>query len=203
MGDITLTNATLTNNDKGYTLKTEAEKKEGEDDKKPETRARVSYGNVTLKTGGKFVNAESALDSGSSLTIASDAVTAEINGKSTWGTIKAQKENAVTVGAAGTLSADHLVYDYDAGNSATIADLVSVTEGGTFTVNKGLTVGSFAQRRLLRPLQGQESSTSPPAPPSPSARLRPSSRVRTARSMPTATTIRAPSRSPATRPNGK
>ena len=71
MGDITLTNATLTNNDKGYTLKTEA-------DKKPETRARVSYGNVTLKTGGKFVNAESALDSGSSLTIASDAVNAEI-----------------------------------------------------------------------------------------------------------------------------
>ena len=138
MGDITLTNATLTNNDKGYTLKTEA-------DKKPETRARVSYGNVTLKTGGKFVNAESALDSGSSLTIASDAVNAEIKGKSTWGTIKAQKENAVTVGAAGTLSADHLVYDYDAGTSATIADLVSVTEGGTFTVNKGLTVGSFSQ----------------------------------------------------------
>lgn len=138
MGDITRTNATLTNNDKGYTLKTEA-------DKKPETRARVSYGNVTLKTGGKFVNAESALDSGSSLTIASDAVNAEIKGKSTWGTIKAQKENAVTVGAAGTLSADHLVYDYDAGTSATIADLVSVTEGGTFTVNKGLTVGSFSQ----------------------------------------------------------
>lgn len=145
MGDITLTNATLTNNDKGYKLKTEADKKEGEDDKKPETRARVSYGNVTLKTGGKFVNAESALDSGSSLTIASDAVNAEINGKSTWSTINAQKENAVTVGAAGTLSADHLVYDYDAGTSATIADLVSVTEGGTFTVNKGFTVGSFAE----------------------------------------------------------
>lgn len=145
MGDITLKNATLTNNDKGYKLKTEADKKEGEDDKTPETRARVSYGNVTLKTGGKFVNAESALDSGSSLTIASDAVNAEINGKSTWGTIKAQKKNAVTVGAAGTLSADHLVYDYDAGTSATIADLVSVTEGGTFTVNKGLTVSSFAQ----------------------------------------------------------
>ena len=144
MGDITLTNATLTNYDKGYTLKTEAEKKEGEADKKPETRARVSYGNVTLKTGGKFFNAEGALDSGSSLTIASDADTAEINGKSTWGTIKAQKKNAVTVGAAGTLSADHLVYDYDAGTSATIADLVSVTEGGTFTVNKGLTVSSFA-----------------------------------------------------------
>lgn len=145
MGDITLKNATLTNKDKGYKLKTEADKKEGADDKTPETRARVSYGYVTLKTGGKFFNAKSALDSGSSLTIASDAVNAEINGKSTWGTIKAQKKNAVTVGAAGTLSADHLVYDYDAGTSATIADLVSVTEGGTFTVNKGLTVSSFAQ----------------------------------------------------------
>lgn len=144
MGDITLTNATLTNYDKGYTLKTEAEKKEGEADKKPETRARVSYGNVTLKTGGKFVNFAEALDTGSSLTIASDADTAEINGKSTWSTIKAQKENAVTVGDKGTLSADVLEYGYDAGNTAKISDLVSVTGGGKFTVNKGLTVGSFA-----------------------------------------------------------
>ena len=68
MGDITLTNATLTNKDNGYTLKAEAEKKEGEADKKPETRARVSYGEVTLKA----------------------------NGKSTWGTINAQKGNAVS-----------------------------------------------------------------------------------------------------------
>lgn len=49
MGDITLKNATLTNNDKGYKLKTEADKKKGEDDKTPETRARVSYGNVTAQ----------------------------------------------------------------------------------------------------------------------------------------------------------
>ena len=148
MGDITLTNATLTNNDKGYTLKTEA-------DKKPETRARVSYGNVTLKTGGKFVNAESALDSGSSLTIASDAVNAEINGKSTWGTINAQKNGAVTVGNHGTLSVDHLVYDHVAGTSATIADRVSVAEGGTFTVNKGFTVGSFAENGKFDLSQGK------------------------------------------------
>lgn len=157
MGDITLTNATLTNNDKGYTLKTEAEKKEGEADKKPETRARVSYGNVTLKTGGKFVNSAEALDTGSSLTIASDADTAKINGKSTWGTIKAQKENAVTVGDKGTLSVDHLVYDHDAGTSATsatIADLVSVAKGGTFTVNKGFTVGSFAENGKFDLSQG-------------------------------------------------
>lgn len=146
MGDITLTNATLTNNDKGYTLKTEAEKKEGGGaDKKPETRARVSYGNVTLKTGGKFVNAEGALDSGSSLTIASDADKAKINGKSTWGTINAQKKDAVTVGAAGTLSADYLEYGMDAVADSKISDLVTVTKDDQFTVNKGFTVGSFAQ----------------------------------------------------------
>ena len=146
MGDITLKNATLTNKDQGYKLKTEADKKEGEDDKTPETRARVSYGNVTLKTGGKFVNTEGALDSGSKLTITKDAGTdaAEINGKSTWGTINAQKEKAITVGNKGTLSADYLEYGYDAGNTAKISDLVSVTGGGKFTVNKGLIVSSFA-----------------------------------------------------------
>lgn len=107
MGDITLTNATLTNKDKGYKLKTEADKKEGEDDK---TRVRVTYGKITLNEGGKFVNIEGALDSGSSLTITKDAGTAQINGTSTWGTINAQKNDAVTVGNKGTLSADYLEY---------------------------------------------------------------------------------------------
>lgn len=145
MGDITLTNATLTNNDKGYTLKTEAEKKEGEADKKPETRARVSYGNVTLNEGGNFVNAEGALDSGSSLIITEKAGTAQIKGKSTWGTINAQMGKAVTVDATGTLSTDYLEYGYAAVDGSKIDDLVSVTDGGQFTVNKGLTVGSFSQ----------------------------------------------------------
>ena len=140
MGDITLTNATLTNQDKGYKLKTEADKKEGEDDK---TRVRVTYGKVTLNEGGNFVNKEGALDSGSSLTITKDAGTAQINGTSTWGTINAQKNDAVTVGNKGTLSADYLEYGMAAKN-ATIGDLVKVTEGGKFTVNKGLIVSSFA-----------------------------------------------------------
>lgn len=144
MGDITLKHATLTNNDKGYTLKTEAEKKEGEADKKPENRVRVTYGKVTLNEGGNFVNNEGALDSGSSLTITKDAGTAKINGTSTWGTINAQKGGVVTVGDKGTLSADYLEYGYDADNTAKISDLVSVTGGGKFTVNKGLIVSSFA-----------------------------------------------------------
>lgn len=144
MGDITLKNATLTNKDQGYKLKTEADKKEGEDDKTPETRARVSYGNVTLNEGGNFVNAEGALDSGSSLIITEKAGTAQIKGKSTWGTINAQKGNAVTVDATGTLSADNLEYGYEAGENASIGDLVTVTGEGQFTVNKGLIVSSFA-----------------------------------------------------------
>ena len=144
MGDITLTHATLTNNDEGYKLKPKTEKKEGEADKTPENRVRVTYGKVTLNEGGNFVNAKDALDSGSSLTITKDAGTAQINGTSTWGTINAQKKNAVTVDATGTLSADVLEYGYDAGNTAKISDLVSVTGGGKFTVNKGLIVSSFA-----------------------------------------------------------
>lgn len=144
MGDITLKNATLTNKDQGYKLKTEADKKEGEDDKTPETRARVSYGEVTLKEGGNFVNAAGALDSGSKLTITKDAGTAQINGKSTWGTINAQKEKAVTIGDAGTLSTDYLEYGYAAADGSKIGDLVNVTKDDQFTVNKGLTVGSFA-----------------------------------------------------------
>ena len=103
----------------------------------------MTYGKVTLKANGKFVNAKDALDSGSNLTIAADADKAEIIGKSTWGTINAQKKAAVTVGNKGTLSADYLEYGMDAEN-ATISDLVTVTEGGQFTVNKGLTVSSFA-----------------------------------------------------------
>ena len=110
MGDITLTHATLTNNDEGYKLKPKTEKKEGEADKTPENRVRVTYGKVTLNEGGNFVNAKDALDSGSSLTITKDAGTAQINGTSTWGTINAQKKNAVTVDATGTLSADVLEY---------------------------------------------------------------------------------------------
>lgn len=155
MGDITLTNATLTNNDKGYKLKTEAEKKEGEADKTPENRVRVTYGKVTLNEGGNFVNIEGALDSGSNLTITKNAGTAQINGTSTWGTINAQKNDAVTVGDKGTLSVDHLVYDHVAGTSATIADRVSVATGGTFTVNKGFTVGSFAQNGKFDLSQGK------------------------------------------------
>lgn len=103
----------------------------------------MTYGKVTLNEGGNFVNNEGALDSGSSLTITKDAGTAQINGTSTWGTINAQKNDAVTVGNKGTLSADYLEYGMAATN-ATIGDLVKVTEGGKFTVNKGLIVSSFA-----------------------------------------------------------
>ncbi len=47
------------------------------------------------------------------------------------------------------------MYDHVAGTSATIADRVSVATGGTFTVNKGFTVGSFAQNGKFDLSQGK------------------------------------------------
>lgn len=47
------------------------------------------------------------------------------------------------------------MYDHVAGTSATIAALVSVAEGGTFTVNKGFTVGSFAENGKFDLSQGK------------------------------------------------
>lgn len=115
----------------------------------------MSYGEVTLKEGGNFVNAAGALDSGSKLTITKGAGTAQINGKSTWGTINAQKEKAVTIGDAGTLSADYLEYGYAAADGSKIGDLVNVTQDDQFTVNKGFTVGSFAQNGKFDLSQGK------------------------------------------------
>ena len=196
MGDITLKNATLTNKDQGYQLKTEADKKEGEDDKTPETRARVSYGEVTLKEGGNFVNAAGALDSGSKLTITKDAGTAQINGKSTWGTINAQKEKAVTIGDAGTLSADYLEYGYAAADGSKIGDLVNVTKDDQFTVNKGLTVGSFASDGSFNLSKTENKYLT-------FGKAQAFQQGDDGKILPMATTTRARSRSPATRPNGK
>lgn len=139
MGDITLdgNNAVLTNNDKGYTLK--SEEKDGEEGDK---HARVTFGDVTLKNGASFTNAAGAIDSGSSLTIANDAGTSTIAGTSTWGTIKAQKTDAISV--SGTLSTDTFEIGTDVTNGSAIKNYVSVTGNGKFTINKSLKAETFA-----------------------------------------------------------
>lgn len=141
MGNITLdgNDAVLTNNDKGYTLKSEMK-----DDKEGEKHARVTFGDVTLKNGASFTNAAGAIDSGLSLTIASDAGTSTINGTSTWGTITAEKKDSVSVSVSntGTLSADTFVIGTDIGTNTTIGSFV--TGDGKFTINKTLKAETFA-----------------------------------------------------------
>lgn len=137
MGDITLegNGVVLTNNDTGYTLKSEAK-----DGKEGDKHARVTFGDVTLKTGASFTNAAAAIDSGSSLTIASDAGASTINGTSAWGTITAEKTNAVSV--SGTLTTDSFVIGKDLEANSTIGGFV--TGDGKFTINKGLKAETFA-----------------------------------------------------------
>ncbi len=139
MGDITLegNGVVLTNNDTGYTLKSEEK-----DGKEGDTHARVTFGKVTLKNGASFKNVENAIDSGSSLTIASDAGASTIAGTSTWGTITAEKTNAVSVSGTGTLSADTFVIGTNVGTDTTIDGFV--TGDGKFTINKGLKAETFA-----------------------------------------------------------
>lgn len=139
MGDITIegNGVELTNNDTGYTLKSEEK-----DGKEGDTHARVTFGKVTLKNGASFKNVENAIDSGSSLTIAGDAGASTIAGTSAWGTITAEKTNAVSV--SGTLTTDSLVIGTDVGNGSAIENYVSVTGNGKFTINKSLKAETFA-----------------------------------------------------------
>lgn len=137
MGDITLegNGVVLTNNDKGYTLK--SEEKDGKEGNK---HGRVTFGKVTLKNGASFTNAADAIDSGSSLTIEANAGQSTIAGTSAWGTITAEKKDAVSV--SGTLTTDSFVIGTDVGTDTAINGFV--TGDGKFTINKGLTAETFA-----------------------------------------------------------
>lgn len=99
---------------------------------------------LNVAEGGTFVN-NGTLEANKAITVTGSLVntgTLKINNNLTING-HAQKNDAVTVGNKGTLSADYLEYGMAAKN-ATIGDLVKVTEGGKFTVNKGLIVSSFA-----------------------------------------------------------
>lgn len=154
MGNITIegNGVVLTNNDKGYTLKSEEK-----DGKEGDKHARVTFGKVTLKNGASFTNIADAMDSGSSLTIEANAGQSTIAGTSAWGTITAEKTNAVSV--SGTLTTDSLVIGKDLEANSTIDGFVSVTgtgdSNGKFTINKGLTAETFANGGSLDLSSGQ------------------------------------------------
>lgn len=91
MGDVVVTGegAVLTNKNKGYVVKVkEPPKEEGADPTyKDDTRTLVSFDQLTLEKGGRFVNAEGARETGDALYVADSSSSAEINGTSEWDTV--------------------------------------------------------------------------------------------------------------------
>lgn len=91
MGDVVVTGegAVLTNENKGYVVKVkEPPKEEGADPTyKDDTRTLVSFDQLTLEKGGRFVNAAGARETGDALYLADSSASAEINGTSEWDTV--------------------------------------------------------------------------------------------------------------------
>lgn len=140
MGDVVVTGegAILTNENKGYVVKVkESAKEEGEEPTyKDDTRTLVSFDQLTLEKGGRFVNAEGARETGESLYVADSASSAEINGTSEWDTV------TINLDAPKDDTEDKPEGEKAAGNPAiTVADKahLSVTEGLTIRGNAGET----------------------------------------------------------------
>lgn len=141
MGDVVVTGdgAILTNENKGYVVKVkESAKEEGEEPTyKDDTRTLVSFDQLTLEKGGRFVNAEGARETGESLYVADSASSAEINGTSEWDTVTINLD-----APAEDDTEDKPEGEKAAGDPAiTVADKahLSVTEGLTIRGNAGET----------------------------------------------------------------
>lgn len=139
MGDVVVTGdgAILTNENKGYVVKVkESAKEEGEEPTyKDDTRTLVSFDQLTLEKGGRFVNAEGARETGESLYVADSASSAEINGTSEWDTVTINLD-----APAEDDTEDKPEGEKAAGDPAiTVADKahLSVTEGLTIRGNAG------------------------------------------------------------------
>lgn len=138
MGDVVVTGdgATLTNANQGYVVKVkESAKEEGEEPTyKDDSRTLVSFDQLTLEKGGRFVNAEGARETGEALYVADSASSAEINGTSEWDTV------TINLDAPKDDTEDKPEGEKAAGDPAiTVADKahLSVTEGLTIRGNAG------------------------------------------------------------------
>lgn len=133
MGDVVVTGdgAILTNENKGYVVKVkESAKEEGEEPTyKDDTRTLVSFDQLTLEKGGRFVNAEGARETGESLYVADSASSAEINGTSEWDTV------TINLDAPKDDTEDKPEGEKAAGDPA-----ITVAKGARFSVTEGLTI---------------------------------------------------------------
>lgn len=141
MGDVVVTGdgATLTNANQGYVVKVkESAKEEGEEPTyKDDSRTLVSFDQLTLEKGGRFVNVEGARETGEALYVADSASSAEINGTSEWDTVTINLD-----APAEDDTEDKPEGEKAAGDPAiTVADKahLSVTEGLTIRGNAGET----------------------------------------------------------------
>lgn len=134
MGDVVVTgeDAILTNENKGYVVKVkESAKEEGEEPTyKDDTRTLVSFDQLTLEKGGRFVNAEGARETGESLYVADSSSSAEINGTSEWDTVTINLD----------APAEDDTEDKPEGEKAAGDPAITVAKGARFSVTEGLTI---------------------------------------------------------------
>lgn len=136
MGDVVVSGdgAVLTNDNKGYVVKVkEPPKEEGaEATYKDDTRTLVSFDQLTLQKGGRFVNAEGARETGESLYVADSSASAEIKGTSEWDT--------VTINLDAPASDDTDEPEGEKAADAASGAAINVATGARFSVTEGLTI---------------------------------------------------------------
>lgn len=139
MGNITVSgsNVALTNNDQGYTLKS---------DKKATTpSARVVFGNVKLKDGAKFEQGDKAMDIGETMTIGQGS-SMSVKGQSDWKNIIIDGVDAkVNLNNTGKVNTN----EFSISKVSTDQNLGSFVEGTgadtVFNIKEALTIKSFDQ----------------------------------------------------------
>lgn len=139
MGDVVVTGdgATLTNENKGYVVKVkESAKEEGEEPTyKDDTRTLVSFDQLTLEKGGRFVNDKGARETGEALYVADSSSSAEIKGTSEWDTVTINLD----------APAEDDTEDKPEGEKAAI----TVAEDARFSVTEGLTIRGNAGEKSV------------------------------------------------------
>lgn len=139
MGDVVVTGdgATLTNANQGYVVKVkESAKEEGEEPTyKDDTRTLVSFDQLTLEKGGRFVNDKGARETGEALYVADSASSAEIKGTSEWDTVTINLD----------APAEDDTEDKPEGEKAAI----TVAEDARFSVTEGLTIRGNAGEKSV------------------------------------------------------
>ncbi len=143
MGDVVVTgnSATLTNTNQGYVVKVkESAKEEGEEPTyKDDTRTLVSFDQLTLEKGGRFVNAEGARETGESLYVADSSSSAEIKGTSEWDTVTINLD----------APAEDDMEDKPEGEKAAGDPAITVAKGARFSVTEGLTIRGNAGEKSV------------------------------------------------------